>query len=271
MRIPSSLGHRSTPSHLPASAVAVILKPDLHRALSSPSVNSQSLHCRRNRSLPPSLAAGAGFHRSAVSTNSAGASIDETISHFIFSSRRCRKSLALVAAQSRRNWKGKRPISCLELYGAHKDCIGEANVQDVAARPRLELDASELDLLCIAFLVQDPVSVDWSLPPQTRLYLLEPKRGVDVNDYFNIVASEEREIRDCYSKPLKLGKSKLVEMMVPDGCFLIEWQDAYQNISCYVTFLRCLMSKAEDAALLSNCHMMQDCYIGSSDAVAGFS
>ncbi|XP_056171738.1 uncharacterized protein LOC130139235 [Syzygium oleosum] len=47
--------------------------------------------------------------------------------------------------------------------------------------------------------------------------------GVHLNDYFKSVACKEGEIRECYSKPLELGRSDLVEMMVLDGCFIIEW------------------------------------------------
>ncbi|KAI3420517.1 uncharacterized protein J3R85_012733 [Psidium guajava] len=46
--------------------------------------------------------------------------------------------------------------------------------------------------------------------------------GVDYNEYFNAVSSKEEEIRDCYSEPLNFGSSELIEMMVLDGCFIIE-------------------------------------------------
>ncbi|KAI6705091.1 hypothetical protein NL676_008053 [Syzygium grande] len=47
--------------------------------------------------------------------------------------------------------------------------------------------------------------------------------GVNLNDYFKSVTCKEVEIRECYSKPLELGRSDLEKMMVLDGCFVNEW------------------------------------------------
>ncbi|KAI6669887.1 hypothetical protein NL676_004772 [Syzygium grande] len=54
--------------------------------------------------------------------------------------------------------------------------------------------------------------------------------GVDYNDYFNALASKEEEIRDCYSEPLNFGSSELIEMMVLDGCFIIEMFRVIESI-----------------------------------------
>lgn len=46
--------------------------------------------------------------------------------------------------------------------------------------------------------------------------------GVDFNHYFTAIALKEKEIRDCYSESLNFGSAELIEMMVLDGCFIIE-------------------------------------------------
>ncbi|KAF8024773.1 hypothetical protein BT93_F1831 [Corymbia citriodora subsp. variegata] len=46
--------------------------------------------------------------------------------------------------------------------------------------------------------------------------------GVDFNHFFTAIALKEKEIRDCYSEPLTFGSAELIEMMVLDGCFIIE-------------------------------------------------
>lgn len=45
---------------------------------------------------------------------------------------------------------------------------------------------------------------------------------VDSPHYVNAIESKAKDIRACYSEPLVFGESKLIEMMVLDGCFIIE-------------------------------------------------
>ncbi|KAK3408145.1 hypothetical protein EUGRSUZ_J00437 [Eucalyptus grandis] len=56
----------------------------------------------------------------------------------------------------------------------------------------------------------------------TALVARTRSSGVDFNHYFTAIALREKEIRDCYSEPLNFGSAKLIEMMVLDGCFIIE-------------------------------------------------
>ncbi|KAK3408146.1 hypothetical protein EUGRSUZ_J00441 [Eucalyptus grandis] len=51
--------------------------------------------------------------------------------------------------------------------------------------------------------------------------LLE-RTGSSGGQYFTAIALKEKEIRDCYSESLNFGSAKLIEMMVVDGCFIIE-------------------------------------------------
>ncbi|KAF7847890.1 hypothetical protein BT93_L2479 [Corymbia citriodora subsp. variegata] len=53
---------------------------------------------------------------------------------------------------------------------------------------------------------------------------------VNFCDYFDAIASKEEDIRACYSEPLVFGASKLSEMMVLDGCFIIEVLRAVEGI-----------------------------------------
>jgi|UniRef100_A0A2N9FL92 hypothetical protein len=46
--------------------------------------------------------------------------------------------------------------------------------------------------------------------------------GVGVNDYFKAIASKEERIRECYSETTEVNSNEFVEMMVLDGCFIIE-------------------------------------------------
>ncbi|OMO58371.1 hypothetical protein CCACVL1_25467 [Corchorus capsularis] len=47
-------------------------------------------------------------------------------------------------------------------------------------------------------------------------------RGVRLNDLYRAINSKEEEIRECYSATIEHGSNDLVEMMVLDGCFIIE-------------------------------------------------
>ncbi|KAK4779530.1 hypothetical protein SAY87_015636 [Trapa incisa] len=47
-------------------------------------------------------------------------------------------------------------------------------------------------------------------------------RKVSIADLFQIITPMEESIRDCYSEPLKFDSRDLMEMIVLDGCFIIE-------------------------------------------------
>lgn len=55
-----------------------------------------------------------------------------------------------------------------------------------------------------------------ALLDQTRVY------GAPVEAYFRAMASVETKLRECYSEDLDCGSWSLVEMMVPDACFMVE-------------------------------------------------
>lgn len=48
------------------------------------------------------------------------------------------------------------------------------------------------------------------------------KHGVGLSDLFKAIASMEKKIRDCYSETIEFSSHDLIEMMVLDGCFVIE-------------------------------------------------
>lgn len=47
-------------------------------------------------------------------------------------------------------------------------------------------------------------------------------QGVCLDDYFKAIASKEESIRECYSEAIDLNSNEFVEMMVLDGCFIVE-------------------------------------------------
>ncbi|KAK9156680.1 hypothetical protein Scep_003254 [Stephania cephalantha] len=46
--------------------------------------------------------------------------------------------------------------------------------------------------------------------------------GLELEDYFRVVKSLETKIRESYSEHIELGTDELVEIMVLDGCFVVE-------------------------------------------------
>ncbi|KAK9122726.1 hypothetical protein Sjap_012328 [Stephania japonica] len=46
--------------------------------------------------------------------------------------------------------------------------------------------------------------------------------GLELEDYFRVVKSLETRIRESYSEHIELGTDELVEIMVLDGCFVVE-------------------------------------------------
>ncbi|KAL3738672.1 hypothetical protein ACJRO7_020105 [Eucalyptus globulus] len=54
------------------------------------------------------------------------------------------------------------------------------------------------------------------------LVLRAESKGVVLKDFFEAVAPMEEEIRQSYSETLKFSSPDLIEMMVLDGCFIIE-------------------------------------------------
>ncbi|GKV32618.1 hypothetical protein SLEP1_g41212 [Rubroshorea leprosula] len=53
--------------------------------------------------------------------------------------------------------------------------------------------------------------------------LLERRPEVSLEDYLKALKVKEKEARECYSEPLNLnGGEKFVEMMLLDGCFIIQ-------------------------------------------------
>ncbi|KAF3951775.1 hypothetical protein CMV_022607 [Castanea mollissima] len=47
-------------------------------------------------------------------------------------------------------------------------------------------------------------------------------QGVCLDDYFKAIASKEESIREFYSEAIDLNSNEFVEMMVLDGCFIVE-------------------------------------------------
>ena len=50
----------------------------------------------------------------------------------------------------------------------------------------------------------------------------EKTKGLKLEDYLVAIAEIEEKIRECYSETIHFNSDELVEMMVLDGCFLIE-------------------------------------------------
>ncbi|XP_061977718.1 UPF0481 protein At3g47200-like [Populus nigra] len=48
------------------------------------------------------------------------------------------------------------------------------------------------------------------------------QHGIGINDFFKAIAPIEEKIRDCYSETIECSRQELIEMMVLDGCFIIE-------------------------------------------------
>ncbi|KAJ7001648.1 hypothetical protein NC653_011915 [Populus alba x Populus x berolinensis] len=48
------------------------------------------------------------------------------------------------------------------------------------------------------------------------------QHGIGINDFFKAIAPIEEKIRDCYSETIECSRQEFLEMMVLDGCFIIE-------------------------------------------------
>lgn len=48
------------------------------------------------------------------------------------------------------------------------------------------------------------------------------QHGIGINDFFKAIAPIEEKIRDCYSETIECSRQEFIEMMVLDGCFIIE-------------------------------------------------
>ncbi|CAB4317618.1 unnamed protein product [Prunus armeniaca] len=47
-------------------------------------------------------------------------------------------------------------------------------------------------------------------------------KGLTLNDYFKALEPQQAEARECYSESINLSTDEFIEMMVLDGCFIIE-------------------------------------------------
>ncbi|KAI3459657.1 hypothetical protein Pfo_016320 [Paulownia fortunei] len=65
------------------------------------------------------------------------------------------------------------------------------------------------------------------------LQLLLQRKNEHVKKFVSAVASLEQEARKCYAEPISLNATQFVEMMVLDGCFIIDLVRKYN-----MTFLR---------------------------------
>ncbi|KAH6783104.1 hypothetical protein C2S52_008063 [Perilla frutescens var. hirtella] len=54
------------------------------------------------------------------------------------------------------------------------------------------------------------------------LLLLEREKEISLENIFSTVAALERKARKCYAEPISLDAREFVEMLVLDGCFIIE-------------------------------------------------
>ncbi|THG16404.1 hypothetical protein TEA_005847 [Camellia sinensis var. sinensis] len=52
--------------------------------------------------------------------------------------------------------------------------------------------------------------------------LLNRKNESDADRYVTVIVSLEQEARRCYAEPISLCANEMIEMMVLDGCFIIE-------------------------------------------------
>lgn len=135
-----------------------------------------------------------------------------------------------VATEAARDWSsvlqrrlGHRPTRLKHSAGSDSCCIFRVpgtlrEVNPKAYRPRIvsigpyHHGKEE----CVQMIEEHKPRFFSTLVSRTR------NLGVDCNEYFNAIASREEEIRDCYSEPLNFGSDELIEMMVFDGCFIIE-------------------------------------------------
>ncbi|GKU99436.1 hypothetical protein SLEP1_g12289 [Rubroshorea leprosula] len=58
---------------------------------------------------------------------------------------------------------------------------------------------------------------------QSLKWLLQRNTYQSVETYLSEIRNMEKEIRNCYSEPLDISKEEFVEMMVLDGCFIIQF------------------------------------------------
>ncbi|KAL0385627.1 UNVERIFIED_CONTAM: hypothetical protein Sradi_2957000 [Sesamum radiatum] len=54
------------------------------------------------------------------------------------------------------------------------------------------------------------------------LHLLLKRKKKNVDTYISAIGEWEHEARSCYSEPVSLSSAKFIEMLVLDGCFIIE-------------------------------------------------
>ncbi|KAL8534018.1 hypothetical protein ACS0TY_010146 [Phlomoides rotata] len=52
--------------------------------------------------------------------------------------------------------------------------------------------------------------------------LLGRKPDVDAERYLSAIAEVGKKARDCYAEPVSLSAAEFIEMLVLDGCFIIE-------------------------------------------------
>ncbi|CAK9145848.1 unnamed protein product [Ilex paraguariensis] len=61
------------------------------------------------------------------------------------------------------------------------------------------------------------------------LHDLLKRRNESVDEYVEALTNLEKEAQKCYVEPIKLKKDKFVEMMLLDGCFIIELFHKFNN------------------------------------------
>ncbi|KAF8009529.1 hypothetical protein BT93_J0514 [Corymbia citriodora subsp. variegata] len=142
-----------------------------------------------------------------------------------------------VATEAAHDWSsmvhrrfGHRPTRLKHSAGSYSCCIFRvpgtlSELNPKAYKPRIvSIGPYHHGRECVQMIEEHKPRFFSALLNRTRSF------GVDCNEYFNAIALKEQEIRDCYSEPLNFGRLELIEMMVLDGCFIIEMFRVIENI-----------------------------------------
>lgn len=117
---------------------------------------------------------------------------------------------------------GQKPIHLKQSAGDSSCCIFRVpgtlkEFNPKAYKPgNVSIGPYHHGIECVKMIEEHKPRFFMALVARTRSF------GVDFNHYFTAIALREKEIRDSYSEPLNFLSTELIEMMVLDGCFIIE-------------------------------------------------
>ncbi|GKV37538.1 hypothetical protein SLEP1_g45560 [Rubroshorea leprosula] len=142
---------------------------------------------------------------------------------------------------------GEEPHHVINIWEVNKDRLNTMH-QKISAPPRLLSLAAGKSTCCIFRVPRSLVDINGrsyqphivSIGPyhhgEPQLKMIEEHKwrflgsildrikvkGLTLEDLLKAVESREKEARECYSENLDMGTDEFVEMLVLDGCFIIE-------------------------------------------------